>query len=273
MPAIHTMLDIRRLTPYLIDRPDDRLVRWTHGNSKLPNSTMILSLPAGHSCPGALACHTRVPRHGGSAITGPDLQFACYAASQERYRRTVRDLRWANFDALALQDARTCLEILATSFFRQHRGYTQRVRFFESGDCFSAALAEAIVCFALAVQPMVVYLYTKNLPVWLRWLQDLPPNLRITASWGGRYDDLIDGLFDRSARVVQNEAEARSLSLPVDFDDSLAYGDTPLHFAHLVHGWQPKGSAAGEAINERRRRGEFTGYGSTFTPSHQASPA
>ena len=265
------MLDIRRLTPHLIDCPDQRLVRWTHGNSKLPTSTMILSLPAGHSCPGAQACLTRVPRHGGSAWTGPDLKYACYAASAERYRSTVRNLRWANFDALAQQDARSCLQILATSFYRQRRSYTERVRFFESGDAFSAALAEAIVDFALVVHPMVVYLYSKNLPVWLSWLQDLPPNLRITASWGGRYDDLIPGLFERSARVVQNAEEALDLSLPVDFDDSLAYQDDPVHFAHLVHGWQPKGCAAAEAINERRRRGEFTGYGSTFTPSTHAA--
>jgi hypothetical protein len=251
----------------LIDYPENRLVRFSHGNSKLPNSTMILSLPAGHACPGAKDCLARVPRHGGPVVLGSDSSFICYAASAERYRPTVRALRWANFDALALQDARSCLQILVTSFYRQHRSYTERVRFFESGDAFSAALAEAIVCFSLVVQPMIVYLYSKNLPVWLRWLQDTPPNLRITASWGGRFDHLIGEHFDRSARVVQNAQEATDLSLPVDFDDSLAYGDTPLHFAHLVHGWQPKGSAMAEAINERRRRGEFTGYGPTFTPS------
>ena len=66
---------------------------------------------------------------------------------------------------------------------------------------------------------------------------------------------------------VQTEAEARSLGLHLDFDDHFAYQDKPCHFAHLVHGWQPKGSAMAEAIKERRRRGEFTGYGSTFTPS------
>lgn len=219
---------------------------------------MIFSLPAGHSCPGAKDCFTRVSRNGGSAWTTPDLRFACYASSQERYRANVRNLRWKNLDLLAPLSATEIMRHLVTAFFQQRRSYTERVRFFESGDAFKRDLATGIVHFAWTVQPLIVYLYSKALPFWIG--QDLPPNLRITASCGGRYDDLIADHFPRSARVVQTEAEARSLGLHLDFDDHYAYQDEPCNFAHLVHGWQPKGTGAQAAINQRRKVGAFTGY-------------
>lgn len=249
--------------------PSDPLIRWSHGNNKLPNSTMILSLPAGHTCPGARECLTRVPRNGGSAITGPDCQFACYAASQERYRRTVRDMRWHNYDALRGRDADEILSQLVTSYFKQARSYTRRLRLFESGDCFSRQFAEAITRFARLIEPTIVYAYTKALPFWL----DLPApdNLRITASWGGRFDHLIPEHFPRNARVLQTFEQAKAMGLPVDFDDSLAYGDQAVSFAHLVHGWQPKGSAMAAAINRRRRSGQFTGYGAINLKSHNSA--
>ncbi|MEB3320399.1 MAG: hypothetical protein VKI63_05620 [Cyanobium sp.] len=244
----------------LLPAAPDQLVRFTHGNSKLPNSTMVLSFPAGHTCPGAKDCLTRVARHGGPAWTAPDLQFACYAASQERYRATVRNLRWRNFDLLAPLNYGAIWRHLATAAFQQQRSYTRRIRFFESGDAWSRDMAHAVVLFAETVRPMVVYLYTKALPFWIGL--SIPDNLRITASWGGRHDELIPGHFPRSARVVQDVSTARSLGLPLDFDDSFAYAEKPVHFAHLVHGWQPAGSPAAKAINTRRSAGEFTGYGS-----------
>lgn len=256
----------------LLPAAPDQLVRFTHGNSKLPTSTMILSFPAGHTCPGARDCLTRVPRHGGPAWTTSDLQFACYAASQERYRATVRDLRWRNFDLLAPLNYGAIWRHLVTAAFQQQRSYTKRIRFFESGDAWSRDMAHAIVLFAETVRPKTVYLYTKALPFWIGL--SIPSNLRITASWGGRYDELIQsGHFPRSARVVQDVATARNLGLPLDFDDSFAYAEEPVHFAHLVHGWQPAGSPAAAAINIRRAAGEFTGYGASHRVPQPLSTA
>ncbi len=249
------------LDSLLLAPPADQLVRFSHGNSKLPNSTMIFSLPAGHTCPGAKDCFTRVSRNGGSAWTTPDLRFSCYASSQERYRANVRSLRWRNLDLLAPLDCDAIGHHLVTAFFQQRRSYTERVRFFESGDAFKQDMATGIVHFAWTVQPLIVYLYSKALPFWIG--QNIPANLRVVASWGGRYDDLITDHFPRSARVVQTEAQARSLGLHLDFDDHYAYQDEPVHFAHLVHGWQPAGSSAANAINQRRAAGQFTGYGAS----------
>ncbi len=255
------MISSKQLRSCLIHAKPQELVRYSHGNSKLPNSTMILSLPAGHTCPGAKDCLARVPRHGGSAWLGPDSRFVCFASSQERYRANVRSLRWRNLDLLAPLDCDAIGHHLVTAFFQQRRSYTERVRFFESGDAFKQDMAGGIILFAHSVKPLIVYLYTKALPFWIN--QPIPDNLRIVASWGGRYDDLIADHFPRSARVVQTEAEARSLGLHLDFDDHYAYQDEPVHFAHLVHGWQPKGTGAQAAINHRRAAGQFTGYGAS----------
>jgi hypothetical protein len=63
----------------------------------------------------------------------------------------------------------------------------------------------------------------------------------------------------RYARVVLSEAEAATLSLEIDHDDSHAMRAGP-SFALLIHGAQPKGSQAAQAIAALRAQGEY-GYG------------
>ena len=87
----------------------------------------------------------------------------------------------------------------------------------------------------------------------------LPSNFYMTASYGGKFDHLIDeGLFTRYSKVVMNDAEAEALGLEVDHDDSHCFGEKP--FALLVHGTQPKGSIAAAKLKERKRNGAFSGY-------------
>jgi len=86
---------------------------------------------------------------------------------------------------------------------------------------------------------------------------NLPKNFFITASKGGKYDHFLDH-FERYSVVVADEQEAESLGLSVDHDDSHCFGDKP--FALLVHGTQPKGSALGAAIRQRRAKGLHAGY-------------
>jgi phosphomannomutase len=54
------------------------------------------------------------------------------------------------------------------------------------------------------------------------------------------------------------DADADALGLEVDHDDSHCFGDKP--FALLAHGTQPKGSALGAAIRQRRAQGLHAGY-------------
>ena len=87
----------------------------------------------------------------------------------------------------------------------------------------------------------------------------LPSNFYMTASYGGKWDYLIDeGFFERYAKVFMYEEEATAAGLEVDHDDSHCFDDKP--FALLVHGTQPKGSDWGKAIRERRKSKQFAGY-------------
>jgi hypothetical protein len=82
-------------------------------------------------------------------------------------------------------------------------------------------------------------------------------NFVLTASYGGRDDHLIDDpTFNfRSAKVVFSEAEAEELGLEIDHDDSHAARPSmrDQDFALLIHGTQPKGSEASEALKVLKR--------------------
>ncbi len=82
-----------------------QLLRFTHGNAKIPDSVMIFSLPTGHSCPGAKSCLSRADRESGKLTDGKNISFRCYAASQEAAFPTVRRQRWHNMDLLRLRAA------------------------------------------------------------------------------------------------------------------------------------------------------------------------
>jgi transglutaminase-like putative cysteine protease len=95
------------------------------------------------------------------------------------------------------------------------------------------------------------YAYTKSLPFWIARKNTLPPNFRLTASRGGKHDELIDehGLPD--AQVVFHPEEAGDLKL--DTDDSLAKAASRDSFALLLQGQQPAGSRASAALKRMRK--------------------
>jgi hypothetical protein len=252
------------------------LLKFGHGNAKLPNSTMTFALPAGHTCPGALHCLSKADPTTGKIADGPHTIFRCSAASEET-RPSVRDARWSNHRLLSGLNTAEMSELIYLSLIAQRRTFTERIRWFTSGDCFSASLRDALITTAQRCPDLLFYLYSKHLPIWLENGRPLhlPDNLILTASWGGRYDFLLaDGLFPRTARVVNTQEMAYTLGLPLDFTDAYAYSPTPTHFAHLVHGTQPRGSEAGQAIQERRRAGQFAGYSrNTRTHAHHLSVA
>lgn len=236
------------------------------GNSKLPDSTLTFALPSGHTCPGALECLARAERVTGTITDGPDQLFRCYEASIESLRPSVRSRRWANYDLLRGRRHTTMAELLLAGIAAARDHKTTHVRWFTGGDFYSKTLRDAILLTARSTPDLIHYAYTKNLPLFAPTLQRvivLPDNFRLTASWGGRFDHLIQaGLFARTARVLNTREQAQALGLTIDVNDRLAWQDEPTHFCHLTHGQQPAGSVARMAITARRKQGDFTGYGS-----------
>ena len=80
----------------------------------------------------------------------------------------------------------------------------------------------------------------------------LPNNFYMVASYGSRFDYLIDqGYFPKYSKVVFSEDEAIRLGLKIDKDDSLCFGNKP--FALLLHGMQEKNTASAEALKLIKR--------------------
>jgi hypothetical protein len=242
------------------------MLNFSKGNAKLGTQTLIFNLPAGKTCPGAMYCKSFavVDANGKRSIQdGEHTQFRCFAASSEVqydgafYNRannlqTVVDYLQTSVDYAAEQIN------VALNNFRTRK--TQLVRIHESGDFFSLAYLQAWVKVAEANPNLKFYCYSKSLHIFQELgVTNLPSNFYLTASYGGKHDNLIDqGVFPRYAKVFMNEADANVAGLEVDHDDTHCFGDVP--FALLIHGTQPKGSEWGKAIRERRKAGKFGGY-------------
>ena len=80
----------------------------------------------------------------------------------------------------------------------------------------------------------------------------LPNNFYLTASYGGKYDYLInEGYFTRYSKVVFSIEEAKKLGLEIDTDDSCCFKNKP--FALLLHGLQEKNTPSAIALREIKR--------------------
>ena len=124
------------------------------------------------------------------------------------------------------------------------------IRIHVSGDMFSHKYFMAWIKVAERNPDVLFYAYTKSLTYWVRSRDLVPTNLVLTASYGGRDDHLIAETGLRSAKVVFSKQEAADLGLEIDNDDSHACDPTKANqdFALLIHGVQPKGSKAAEAL-------------------------
>ena len=77
---------------------------------------------------------------------------------------------------------------------------------------------------------------------------------------GGTQDHVTENYGLRKAVVVFSEAEAEELGLEIDHDDSHAAKPSLRNqdFALLIHGTQPAGSKAAQALNELKGKGSYS---------------
>ena len=243
------------------------MLTFSKGNAKLGLQTLIFNLPAGKTCPGALFCKSFAVLDqltGKRRIQdGPETIFRCFAASSEvqydgAFHNRANNLSTVvEYLQIGVEYAAEQISV-ALNNFRTRK--TKLVRIHESGDFFSLAYLQAWLKVAEANPTLKFYCYSKSLEIFQQFgLVNLPSNFYLTASYGGKWDTLIDqGLFPRYAKVFMTEDDAQAAGLEVDHDDSHCFGDGP--FALLVHGTQPKGSDWGKAIRARRAAGQFGGY-------------
>lgn len=217
---------------------------FSHRNKKLQKLSKVLgervysfSLLSGYTCPGAHECLAKViqTKTGLRVRNGKNQRFRCYSASQEALYSNLYRGRRNNFHLL-----REC-----KTFWRMTRLILESLphnlkicRLHVGGDFFSQNYFDAWNTVAKIRDDAIFYGYTKALPYYVARLGDMPTNFRLIASYGGRYDSMIDQYNLPSAKVVFTEKQAEDMGLELDTDDSHAfYGKT---FALMIHGTQTK---------------------------------
>jgi len=231
------------------------------GNAKLGLKTAIVDLPAGHTCPFAKDCAEKVDPITGKLIVNPDAKFRCFAAVSELISPAARVKRWGNLDLIkGLKNEQDIADLLVASLTANKKlKDTAFVRIHSSGDFFNQMYFNAWMLVAKAMPEKIFYAYTKSLKFWVTNLGNIPTNLHITASRGGKNDELIE-LFDlKNVEVVYSEQEAIDKNLEIDHDDSCVYNPEIQKFALLIHGMQAKGSDASKAVSALKKKG-ITGY-------------
>ena len=228
------------------------LLKFGEPNAKLKKMLKTLSLklktftlPAGHTCMGAKDCLSRADRITGKVKDGPDTLFRCFMASAEARSPSLRKLVWHNFELLMAALKRggdACADLIHNSLPEKF----DIMRVHVGGDYFVTEYLQAWIEVAKRNPEKIFYSYSKSLHLFRQFA--LPENLVLTASRGGKYDELIDLNGWKEALVVYSEEEAEQKGLEIDHDDThAAFGKE--NFALLIHGTQPKGSTASLALS------------------------
>lgn len=234
------------------------LAKYLEGGRKIYS----LDLLSGWSCPFANECLSKAVTVDYSGkrkvVDGPNTKFRCFSASQEAQYTNVYNLRKHNFDILKAHS-----DDANMMYFRLYDSIpadTGIVRMHVAGDFFNENYLKAWIRLANLYRGILFYGYTKSLKYWDANRYDIPENMVLTASYGGRDDWMIEHFGFRYAQVVYSEAEARELGLCIDHDDSMAANPTwrDTDFALLLHGTQPKGSEAATALKALKGKGSYS---------------
>lgn len=236
------------------------LLKFGRGNAKLAGDVHTFSLPAGYTCPGADQCLSRANRGTGKVTDGPDTVFRCFSASQEALFPSVRKARWHNLELMNEYKSVDELVILIEKSLPKR---AKIVRIHVAGDFKTQEIFDSWLIVAMRNPSIKFYFYTKSIPFWLERIElvgtgleaGLVPNFIPTASYGGKFDDLIEENNLRSASVVFTEDE----KFVIDDDDSHAMKHGP-SFDLLIHGIQPGKTEASAALQALKIKGKF-GYG------------
>ena len=243
----------------MVDHPD--LQPYLENKRKVYSFDLL----SGHSCPFAEQCLSKVKIVDGrrKVVDGPNMEFRCFSASQEATYTNVYNKRKGNFDNLRKMSEDEMVEFLMAEM-PKNLGIC---RIHVAGDFFSPKYFSAWMRVAEMNPSRLFYAYTKSLPYWVNNLEVIPDNLILTASYGGRRDDMIVEYNLRSAKVVFSYEEADMLGLEVDHDDTHAANPfwATSDFALIIHGIQPKGSIAANAKKRLEENGEKYSYGKAQT--------
>lgn len=210
-----------------------------------------LDLLSGVGCMGARDCLAYVIHKNGKRKLkdGPKTEFRCFSASQEVLYENVFNLRKHNLDLMRQLKTEEKITNQILADIPKNCGI---LRLSVAGDILSQEHFNALANVAQRRSDILFYGYTKSLPFWTNYLdlgKTLPTNFVLTASKGGKYDNLIDKYNLRSAKVVYSSYQAKKLGLPIDHSDIHAADPAKKNqdFALVIHGQQKGNTKASKA--------------------------
>jgi hypothetical protein len=164
------------------------------------------NLPSGFTCPFALECLVKVDRHTGK-FDNKSKAYRCYSAMQERFP-AVRNYRWSNFDYV--RDGGVPLLPKKAESIRIHM----------SGDFYSQKYFDMWLKICKDNPTVEFWAYTKSLNYWVNRLNEIPYNLILTASMGGKHDRLIELHGLKNVEIIKKKEQAKGR--PIDTCDDQA---------------------------------------------------
>lgn len=164
------------------------------------------NLPSGFTCPFALECLVKVDRYTGK-FDNKSKAYRCYSAMQERFP-AVRAYRWENFD------------FLRNGEVPEIPKKAKAVRIHMSGDFYSQDYFDMWLDICRKHPEVEFWAYTKSLQYWINSINKIPANLILTASRGGRDDELIDKYNLKNVEVIKTKEKANGK--PIDTCDDQA---------------------------------------------------
>lgn len=217
------------------------------------------TMSGGINCPYAKECKSQAIQVGDrwKIQDGPHTVFRCFSASQEVLFPAVRNQRIHNSQLYTLlaQNKDAAMDSLLNSIPKD----AALIRVNVAGDIPTQPAFDLWNDVASLLPNVRFYAYTKSLPFWVKRLNSIAPNFILTASFGGWKDELISLYNLRYAKVVNSEYQARKLGLKIDHTDEMAAFPGP-SFALLVHGIQPAGSMAANALKRMGGVGGSSSY-------------
>lgn len=252
------------------DLNKDCVLGFSKNNAKL--EWPYFSLPAGYTCPFATVCKNfpakwEGPIKGGkfkrpaswdkNIKPGPQAEIMCYAARAQGQYPGANVQAFKNLDLLKKMKTKEKMANLIIKSMEYHGlANTDILRIHEAGDFFSQDYLDAWIEVAKKMPQTLFYAYTVSLPYYMARKDSLPKNFKMIASMDKNNEQFILDNGLRYSRVVGSEEEARELGLPIDVDDSIAWGSDD-NFALVIHGSQPKGSEAAETLKQNRKSGLY----------------
>lgn len=184
------------------------------------------NLPTGTTCPFALECKVVVDR-----VTGKfDIkrgQYKCYASSSERFP-AVRNHRWNNF------------EFVKNGNVPEIPKDCKAIRIHASGDFFNQKYFDMWLQHAKDNPHIEMWAYTKSVGYWVERINEIPDNFILTASYGGKQDDLIKKHNLKNV-MVYSDINSVPSERPIDNNDKWARTKS-INFALLDNFKIPKKS-------------------------------